>query len=99
MAQPTTIKASAYAAKEAGAFAVNEAKREAINALSSAENTVRETAERLGREARDVVDNVISQTRNVSGQVRTKVETQPVQSAMIALAAGMVLGFLFRGSK
>jgi ElaB/YqjD/DUF883 family membrane-anchored ribosome-binding protein len=73
-----------------------QAGKKAATIINTADQTLRETAERLGRETRDAVDNVVGQVKDVSGQVRGRVEAQPMQSALIALGAGFLLGFLFR---
>jgi len=92
MNQTSTFKDKAAA----NAYAAKDAAKEAISTYQNVENTVRDTAERLGRETRDVVDNVTTQVRDYSGQVRTKIEDQPLQSTVAALAIGFVVGFLFR---
>ncbi len=73
----------------------NYAANETVSTLRGAEHDIRETAERLGREARDAVDHVVTSAQSATTQVRQRIEGQPVQSSLIALASGFVLGMLF----
>ena len=87
--------ASAYATKETAKEAVNDT----VSSLRSVEGNVRDTAERLGREARDYVDTAVTSAREVSTQVKDRIESQPMQSTLIALGAGFLIGFLLKSSK
>jgi ElaB/YqjD/DUF883 family membrane-anchored ribosome-binding protein len=91
----TNTAASAYAAKETAKDAVNDT----VASLRSVETNVRDTAERLGREARDYVDTAVTSAKEVSTQVKDRIENQPLQSTLIALGAGFLIGFLLKSSK
>jgi ElaB/YqjD/DUF883 family membrane-anchored ribosome-binding protein len=69
------------------------------NLRSDAENAkadLHEVANKAGRKARDMYNTAIDEVSHAKETVTTQIRTNPVQSSMIALGVGFVLGALFR---
>lgn len=88
-----------------------QSKEDAVHNLKSAANTVRnearetagelrdelrDTANRAGRKVRGFIDSASDELSHASDTVTTQIRSNPVQSSLIALGIGYVLGALFR---
>jgi len=49
-----------------------------------------------GAKVRSIVDNATGEVSEISETVEARIHEKPVQSTLVALAAGFVLGMLFR---
>ena len=82
---------------------VSNLKNSAQNVRSAANETfedakhdLRETANKAGRKVRELVHNANDEIVHAKDVVTTQIRNKPVQSSMIALGVGVVLGALLR---
>jgi ElaB/YqjD/DUF883 family membrane-anchored ribosome-binding protein len=80
-----------------------KAQAKATQAAEAARDTVidlqedlRSTANRLGRRVRDAYDHAGEELGQAREQVTTRIKQKPVESSLIALGVGFILGALFR---
>lgn len=71
-------------------------KEDARDAAYAAQDEVREAAHRAGRKVRNLVDTAGDEITHATEAMTTRIRTKPVQSSLIALGAGVILGMLFR---
>jgi ElaB/YqjD/DUF883 family membrane-anchored ribosome-binding protein len=57
---------------------------------------LRQAANKAGRRVRDLVETATDEIVHAKDTVTTQIRTKPVQSGLIALGVGFVLGALFR---
>jgi ElaB/YqjD/DUF883 family membrane-anchored ribosome-binding protein len=94
-----------------GAFMISVTKDDNISSLKSsaqnfrtaandiAEDTktdLRNAAGKAGRRVRDLISTASDEVSHAKDTVTTQIRTNPVQSSMIALGVGFVIGALFR---
>lgn len=53
-------------------------------------------ARKTGAQLRQVIDSATGEVSHVADEVQARIKGEPVKSTLIALAAGVVLGLLFR---
>jgi len=71
-------------------------KADTREAASAMKDDLEDAARRTGRHARDIVDSA-GHSLSGAGEVLTvKIRDNPVQSSLIALGVGIVLGILFK---
>lgn len=96
----TTTKDYASATKESAADDVREnAYRTRNDIRGSASNTadnVADAAQTAGRKVRDFIDDTSDKLHSTTDRLSHEVRDNPIQSTLIALSAGFVLGMLFR---
>lgn len=76
--------------------AANTIKNEARDTVYDAKNELRSAANRTGRRVREFIDTASDELHHVSDSVGSQIRSNPVQSSLIALGAGFILGALFR---
>jgi hypothetical protein len=84
----------------------NDAKRTQANAnktVDAARDTVvdlqddfRSVANRTGRKVRDFIDHAADEVHHARDSVTTQIKAKPVESSLVALAIGFVIGALAR---
>lgn len=85
--------------KESANKLKNEAREdieEVREGLEVVKDDLRDVANRAGRKVRNFIDSASSEATHVRDTVTHRIEDKPVQSALIALGAGFILGALFR---
>ena len=70
------------------------AKREAWDKISDAKDDVENAAHRAGKKVRNYIDSAGDELVHASDSVKTQIRNKPVQSSVIALAIGFVIGTL-----
>lgn len=65
-------------------------------AAEEAGNTLIEKAEHAGEEVRRYVSDVSQKVAHASSDLEQTIKDKPMQSTLVALCAGVVLGMLFR---
>ncbi len=65
-------------------------------AADAAEHDLRATANKMGRKVRGFLDESSEGISHAAETVSTRIHEKPVQSSMIALGVGVVLGILLR---
>ena len=88
----TTAKDIASDAKTTATRAKDEV-RETVHDIRS---DLESTARKAGRKVHQYFDTASDEVVHAADVVKTQIRTNPVQSSVIALAAGFVLGALFR---
>ncbi len=68
----------------------------ANDALQETKHDLTEAANRAGRKVRHVVNNASDQFVHAKDTVTTQIRNHPVQSSVIALGVGVLLGALLR---
>ena len=66
------------------------------NAADKAETTLRDTAYNAGRKAKEIWGTASDEISQATDTVTTQIRKKPVQSSLIALGAGVILGLLLR---
>ena len=69
---------------------------EAVDTAYDIQNDLRGTANQVGRKLRGFFNTASDEVSHVSETVTKQVRNNPLQSSLIALGAGFVLGSLFR---
>src|SRR4051812_5879026 len=69
---------------------------EARNAIEDTADDIRTTANKAGRKVRNLFNNASDEITDAADTVTTYVRKSPVQSSMLALGIGFILGSLFR---
>ncbi len=79
---------------------VKEDVRDAAETVSGAAGSIREDIEVMARHAgshvRDVVDNIEHHVSETTDTVMSSIKERPMQSSLIALGVGFVMGLLLR---
>jgi ElaB/YqjD/DUF883 family membrane-anchored ribosome-binding protein len=95
----TTTKEYAAATKDSAVEDVRDnvarTKREARNSANQAEDSIVGVAENAGRKVRDFIDDTSDKLQDTGDRIKQEVNDNPMQSTLIALGAGFVLGMLF----
>lgn len=66
------------------------------NGLESTAHDLRQAANNAGTAVRDIAEKAATETSRATHDAMSYVRTNPLQSSMIALGAGMVIGALLR---
>ncbi len=66
------------------------------DAAEQAKSDLKSAAKGAGRKVRDMIDTASDEITHAKETVTTQIRTNPVQSSMVALGVGFVLGVLFR---
>ena len=69
---------------------------EAVSTAYGIQEDVHNAANHVGRRVRGFFDSASDEMHHMTDSVSQQVRSNPVQSTMIALGAGFVLGILFR---
>lgn len=70
--------------------------RDVADATNEAKNALVDAANKAGKKVRSIVNNASDELVHARDTVTTQIRTNPVQSSLIALGVGVVLGALFR---
>ncbi len=70
--------------------------RSASNDIEHAKEDLRDAAGKAGRKIRGIVDSAGDEFTHARDVVTSQIRTNPVQSSMIALGVGVLLGALLR---
>jgi ElaB/YqjD/DUF883 family membrane-anchored ribosome-binding protein len=70
--------------------------RDAWDKATDAKDNLEDAAHNAGRKVRHYLDTATDELTHASDSVKSHIRTKPVQSSIIALAAGFILGRLFR---
>jgi len=71
-------------------------KGEARDAATAVKEDLEIIARQTGSHVREFVDSAENGIKDAGGKVATKIRDNPIQSSLIALGAGVVLGLIFR---
>ncbi len=74
----------------------NNIKNEARDTLYDVKEDLHDVAARTGRRVRGLVDSASGEITHASEVVGTQIRSNPVQSSLIALGVGFIIGTLFR---
>lgn len=74
----------------------NNLKNEARDTAYQVTDDLRDVANRTGRKVRGLIDTASDEISHATESVSTQIRTNPVQSSLIALGAGFILGALLR---
>ena len=74
----------------------NRVKDEVSDTVTELRADLETTARKAGRKVRQYFDTASDEVVHAADVVKGQIRTNPVQSSVIALAAGFVLGALFR---
>ena len=66
------------------------------NSVMEAKENLRDVANQAGRKVRGMIDSATSEITHAKDTVTSQIRTKPVQSSLVALGVGFVLGALFR---
>jgi ElaB/YqjD/DUF883 family membrane-anchored ribosome-binding protein len=72
------------------------ARRDAWDTAANAKDTLQDAAHNAGRTVRGYIDTASEEITQATDTVKTHIRSNPVQSSLVALAAGFILGRLFR---
>jgi len=75
---------------------LHKAKREAHNITNKTEEELIHAAESAGQKVRDFVDDAADKIQTTTNNVSHQVHENPIQSILVALGAGFMLGMFFR---
>lgn len=95
----TASNSNTRSIKESANKLKNEAQQdieETREGLEVVKDDLRDVANRAGRRVRNLIDTASSEATHVKETVTHQIQDKPVQSALIALGAGFLLGALFR---
>lgn len=85
-------KADAKRTQSTATKAVDQAKETVVDLKED----FRSVANRAGRRVRDAIDHAGDELGQARDQVTTRIKDKPVESSLIALGVGFILGALFR---
>lgn len=77
-------------------LAANKAKNETRATAANIRDELEHAAHHAGSSIREFLHNTGDEVSQVSEAVTTKIREKPVQSTLVALGAGFLLGALFR---
>jgi ElaB/YqjD/DUF883 family membrane-anchored ribosome-binding protein len=69
------------------------------NSAHEIQNEFNDAANHAGRKVRGMLSSANDEFTNASDKVTSEIRSNPVRSSAIALAAGVVLGFIFSPSR
>lgn len=64
--------------------------------LDNAKDSVSNTANKIGHDAREMYNNASDELSHASACVKKEIRDNPLRSSAIAMGVGIVLGMLFR---
>ncbi len=73
-------------------------KDDARATAGEAKSQMRDTANKMGRTVRGFIDSTGEEISHAADTVKHQIQEKPVQSALVTLGVGFVLGLLFRRS-
>lgn len=71
-------------------------KENARETYDEAKSDLRDTANKAGRKVRHFINSATDEISHATDTVTTQIRTKPVQSSVVALGVGVVLGMLLR---
>ena len=71
-------------------------KDDARDAASAVRDDLEEVARRAGSHVREFADSAEHGLKDAGGAVATKIRENPIQSSLLALGMGLVVGMLYR---
>ena len=71
-------------------------KRDAWDKVIDAKDNIEDAAHKAGKQVRGYIDTASDEIAQASDTVKTQIRSNPVQSTVIALVAGLILGRFFR---
>ncbi len=74
----------------------NAATNAATDVAEDAKHDLRDAANKAGRKVRNLFNNASDEISHATETVTTQIRSNPVQSSMIALGVGVLLGALLR---
>ncbi len=77
----------------------DEAKESLMQKADHLKQDVQDKAEKASRYVRDLADTASTSVSDAANTVKTKVEEKPVQSSLVALGLGFLIGALIPGRK
>ena len=78
--------------------AASNVRNEARDALYDVKSDLSAAANKAGRKVRNLFDSASTEISHATDAVHVHIRNNPVQSSLIALGAGFLLGALFRRS-
>jgi ElaB/YqjD/DUF883 family membrane-anchored ribosome-binding protein len=82
--------------KDSLAADAKRAGNEAWDKTADARDSLEDAAHNAGRKVRGYLDTATGEFTHAADSVKTHIRGNPMQSSLVALAAGFVLGRLFR---